>query len=54
MCGDTVASLVAARVGGRAAAGIWTPRVPLRPVSLKSLTGDYAYADIPIPPAAPL
>ncbi len=54
MCGDTVAALVAARVGGRGAAGIWTPRIPFRPVNLKALTGDYDYADIPIPSAAPL
>jgi len=49
-----VAELVARRVGGREAAGYFTGRLPLRPVSLEAVTGDYAYADIPVPKAAPL
>ncbi|MEP7206365.1 MAG: NAD(P)/FAD-dependent oxidoreductase [Casimicrobiaceae bacterium] len=53
-CGDVVGELVAQRVGSREAAGWFTGRLPLRPVSLAALTGDYAYADIPIPKAAPL
>jgi len=52
-CGDVVAELVAQRVGGRDVAGSFTGRLPLRPVSLKAVTGDYVYADIPIPKAAP-
>jgi hypothetical protein len=53
-CGDVVAELVARRVGGRKAAGVFTGRLPLRPVSLRTVTGEYAYRDIPIPKAAPL
>lgn len=54
MCGETAASLLAAQVGGREMAGTWTPRVPLRPVRLDRLIGDYGYGDIPAPAAAPL
>jgi hypothetical protein len=53
-CGDVVAEIVARRVGGREAAGYFTGRLPLRPVSLQAVIGDYVYADIPIPKAAPL
>jgi thioredoxin reductase/bacterioferritin-associated ferredoxin len=53
-CGDVVAEIVAQRVGGRDVAGYFTGRLPLRPVSLQAVTGDYVYADIPIPKAAPL
>ncbi len=53
-CADIVGELVALRVGGREAAGYFTGRLPLRPVSLEVVTGDYVYADIPIPKAAPL
>lgn len=53
-CGDVVAELVAARGGSRDAAGMFTGRLPLRPVSLASVTGNYNYADIPVPKAAPL
>jgi len=53
-CGDVVAEIVARRVGGREAAGYFTGRLPLRPVSLQAVVGDYVYADIPIPKAAPL
>ena len=53
-CGDVVAEIVAQRVGGREVAGYFTGRLPLRPVSLQAVTGDYVYADIPIPKAAPL
>lgn len=54
-CGDVAAEL-AARQGGvdREAFGYFTGRAPLRPVSLEQLTGDYGYADIPLPKAAPL
>lgn len=54
MCGESAASLVSAWVGDRERAGYFTGRAPLRPVSLDALTGDYDYADIPIPKAAPL
>ena len=53
-CGDVVAELVAHRVGGRETAGYFTGRLPLRPVSLEAVTGDYVYGDIPVPKAAPL
>ena len=53
-CGDVVAEIVARRVGGREVAGYFTGRLPLRPVSLQAVIGDYVYADIPIPKAAPL
>jgi bacterioferritin-associated ferredoxin len=53
MCGDAAARLVAARVGGREAAGVWTARVPIRPVPMEFLIGDYEYEDIPKPPPAP-
>jgi len=53
-CGDVAAALVAAQVGSREAVGCFTGRAPLRPVSLAEVAGDYTYADIPIPKAAPL
>jgi bacterioferritin-associated ferredoxin len=46
MCGDTAARLVAERVGGREKAGVWTARVPIRPVALDDLAGEFDYDDI--------
>ncbi len=54
LCGDTAAALMALRVGSRDSVGQFTGRPPLRPVPLDLLTGDYDYADIPIPGPAPL
>ncbi len=54
MCGDTVGQIVAARTGSREAAGAWTARAPLRPLGVDALAGDFDYADIPLPAAAPL
>lgn len=54
MCGETAATLLAAHIGGRAAAGMWTGRPPLRPVAADEILGSFDYADIPIPPPAPL
>jgi NADPH-dependent 2,4-dienoyl-CoA reductase/sulfur reductase-like enzyme len=55
MCGDVAAELVAQRRGvTREAVGFWTQRVPLRPVSFDTMIGTFDYADIPIPPPAPL
>jgi thioredoxin reductase/bacterioferritin-associated ferredoxin len=54
MCGDVAAELLAARVGGRQAAGYWTGRPPLRPVGIEALIGRFNYEDIPIPTPAPL
>jgi NAD(P)H-nitrite reductase large subunit len=53
-CGDVVASIVAARCGGREKAGWWSPRTPLTALSMDELVGDFVYDDIPIPKAAPL
>jgi thioredoxin reductase/bacterioferritin-associated ferredoxin len=53
-CGDVAAALLALHVGSREAAGCFTGRAPLRPVSLAEVAGEYTYADIPIPKAAPL
>ena len=46
MCGDTAARLVADRVGGREKAGSWTARVPIRPISLDDLAGEFEYEHI--------
>jgi len=54
MCGETAAELVAAKVGGRERAGFATGRVPLRPVAMDALLGDFDYADIPVPRPAPI
>ena len=54
MCGETAACLVAARCGGRETAGAWTPRPPVRPVPIEALVESFSYADIPLPPPAPL
>lgn len=53
-CGDVVATLLAAHVGSREAAGVWTARAPLRPLDTELVTGAYGYADIAFPKAAPL
>ena len=52
MCGETVAELLALRLGGRPAAGLWTARTPIRPIPLDAVLGQFDYADIPIPPPA--
>lgn len=54
MCGETVASLLSRRVGGREPVGSWTGRAPIRPVPVADVVGEVAYEDIPIPKAAPL
>ncbi len=54
MCAEVAASLLAPFVSGREAVGCLTPRLPLRPVPMQALLGDFAYADIPIPAAAPI
>ncbi|RYZ09327.1 MAG: FAD/NAD(P)-binding oxidoreductase, partial [Comamonadaceae bacterium] len=53
-CGDVAGALIALHAGSREAAGMFTGRAPLRPVSLAEVAGEYTYADIPIPKAAPL
>lgn len=54
MCGETVADLLAARVGSREQVGCFTPRLPLRPVTLNRVIGEFSYNDIPIPSPAPI
>lgn len=55
VCGDTAAAILARHHGiDRAAVGLFTGRTPLRPLPLKQLTGEYGYADIVLPPPAPL
>jgi thioredoxin reductase/bacterioferritin-associated ferredoxin len=54
MCGETVADLMALRIGSREAVGWWTARPPLRPVPLAGMVGRFTYADIPVPEPAPL
>ncbi|MEQ7921335.1 NAD(P)/FAD-dependent oxidoreductase [Xanthomonas sp. WHRI 1810A] len=54
-CGDVAAEIVAAHHHtARDQVGIFSARTPLRPLSVAALTGDFVYADIPIPKAAPL
>jgi bacterioferritin-associated ferredoxin len=54
VCGEAAAELVAAQVGGRERAGFATGRLPLRPVPMEALLGDFDYADIPVPKPAPI
>jgi NADPH-dependent 2,4-dienoyl-CoA reductase/sulfur reductase-like enzyme len=54
LCGEAAAELVARRVGGREHAGFATGRLPLRPVPMAAVLGDFDYADIPVPKAAPI
>ena len=58
VCAEAAAELLAARIGGdpdegRGAAGQWTGRAPLRPVSMDALAGRFDYEDLPLPPPAP-
>jgi hypothetical protein len=53
MCADAAAALLAVNGIARQDAGQFTGRTPLRPVPLDLPTGDYVYADIVLPPAAP-
>jgi bacterioferritin-associated ferredoxin len=54
MCGETVGDLLTERIGDRTTVGYFNARLPLRPVPLDRLIGDFSYGDIPIPPAAPI
>jgi NADPH-dependent 2,4-dienoyl-CoA reductase/sulfur reductase-like enzyme len=54
LCGEAAAELVAMRVGGRERAGFATGRLPLRPVPMQAVLGEFDYADIPVPAPAPL
>lgn len=56
LCGDIAGELLMHRVSApsREIVGRFTVRMPLRPVTLDALTGNFSYDDIPIPTAAPL
>ena len=54
LCGEAAAELVAIRVGGREHAGFATGRMPLRPVPMAALLGEFDYADIPVPTPSPV
>jgi thioredoxin reductase len=46
MCGEIVGALAGARMGGREKAGLLTGRLPLRPVPMPAIIGEYRYEDI--------
>lgn len=55
MCGEAAGALLAAARGvGVAEVGFATGRIPLRPVPMASILGDFDYADIPVPAPAPI
>lgn len=54
ICGDVVGAAVAAEGGRREEVGQFTGRTPFRPLPLDVLAGDRAYADLELPPPAPL
>ena len=54
VCGDVAGALLARAAGRREDVGSFTGRTPFRPLSLDALAGDCDYADIALPPPAPL
>jgi NAD(P)H-nitrite reductase large subunit len=56
MCGDIAAELLMRRIGAATREDVawFTPRIPLRPITVQALTGEFEYQDIAIPIAAPL
>jgi NADPH-dependent 2,4-dienoyl-CoA reductase/sulfur reductase-like enzyme len=54
LCGEAAAELVALQAAGRERVGFATGRLPLRPVAMDALLGEFDYADIPVPAAAPI
>lgn len=46
LCGETIGALASAHWGNRGAMGQWTGRLPLRPVPMEAIIGDYRYEDI--------
>ncbi|WP_431284261.1 NAD(P)/FAD-dependent oxidoreductase [Humitalea sp. 24SJ18S-53] len=55
MCGEAASALLASRRNVPVAAvGFTTGRIPLRPVPMDAILGDFDYADIPVPAPAPL
>jgi thioredoxin reductase/bacterioferritin-associated ferredoxin len=54
ICGDVVGAALAAEGCSREEAGYFTGRTPFRPLPLDQIAGDVAYADLKLPPPAPL
>jgi len=54
ICGDIAGALLARTTERREEVGTFTGRTPFRPLSLAALAGDCDYADIALPPPAPL
>jgi thioredoxin reductase len=54
ICGDIVGALVAGRGDGRDDVGFFTGRTPFRPLPLSQLAPLTDYADLRLPPPAPL
>ncbi|WP_131113881.1 NAD(P)/FAD-dependent oxidoreductase [Lichenihabitans psoromatis] len=54
ICGDIVGALLVRAGASRDTVGHFTGRSPFRPLPLDQLTGDVAYADLILPPPAPL
>lgn len=54
ICGDVVGAALAAEGCSREAAGYFTGRTPFRPLPLDQIAGNVAYADLKLPPPAPL
>jgi hypothetical protein len=54
ICGDIVGALLARAGGSRERVGLMTGRSPFRPLPLDLLVGDVDYADLVLPPPAPL
>jgi len=55
MCGEAAGALLAGACGiGVAELGFATGRIPLRPVPMEAILGDFDYADIPVPAPAPI
>ncbi len=54
ICGDVAGAILARVTGRHADVGTFTGRTPFRPLSLDRLADDRDYADIALPPPAPL
>jgi thioredoxin reductase len=54
ICGDIVGAALAAEGCSREQAGYFTGRTPFRPLPLDQIAGNVAYADLKLPPPAPL
>ncbi|HTI02316.1 MAG TPA: NAD(P)/FAD-dependent oxidoreductase [Acidisoma sp.] len=54
ICGDVIGAALAAEGCSREQAGYFTGRTPFRPLPLDQLAGTVAYADLKLPPPAPV